>query len=77
MTKKDLINKIPSSEIEWVEYLNREHKPLFLLTSKESRDSYFLYEILDDGYKRIGKASSPIALEEKYKVIERMRNNAK
>lgn len=77
MTKKGSINKIPSSEIEWVEYLSREHKPLFLLTSKEQRDFYFLYEILDDGYKRIGKATSPIALEEKYKVIERMRNNAK
>ena len=77
MTKKDSINKIPSSEIEWVEYLSREHKPLFLLRSKEPRDFYFLYEILDDGYKRIGKATSPIALEEKYKVIERMRDNAK
>lgn len=70
--KNDIITKIPSNEIEWVEYLNREHKPLFLLTSKESRDFYFLYEILDNGYRKIGKATSPIALEEKFRVIDLM-----
>lgn len=72
MAKKDVVNKIPDSEIIWVEYLTREHKPLFLLTSKESRDAYFLYAVLDNGYKKIGKAISPIALEEKCKVIELM-----
>lgn len=72
MAKKDIITKIPSNEIEWVEYFNREHRPLFLLTSKESRDFYFLYEILDKGYRRIGKATSPTALEEKFRVIELM-----
>ena len=70
--KTDIIKKIPSNEIEWVEYLSRNHRPLFLLTSKEIRDFYFLYEVVDDGFKRLGKAPSPIALEEKYSVIERM-----
>lgn len=73
MKQKDVLSKIPSAEIEWTEYFNCDKIPLFLVTSKESRDFYFLYEILNDGFKRLGKAISPIALEEKYKVIERMR----
>jgi hypothetical protein len=77
MKQKDILSKIPSTEIEWTEYLDRDEIPIFLVTSKESRDFYFLYEILNGGFKRLGKAISPIALEEKYKVIERMRNNAK
>lgn len=76
MAKKDTINKIPDNEIVWVEYLTKEHESQFLITSKESRDTYFLYAVLDNGYKRVGKAISPIALEEKYEVIERIRNNA-
>ena len=70
--KTDSISKIPNNEIAWVEYFNRNHQPLFLLTSKEARDFYFLYEVVSDGYKRLGKAPSPIVLEDKYKVIERM-----
>ena len=77
MKQKDILSKIPSTEIEWTEYFNRDEMPIFLVTSKESRDFYFLYEILNGGFKRLGKTISPIALEEKYKVIERMRNNAK
>lgn len=65
----------PKGEIAWVGYYNKEGAPLFILTSKPSRDFYFLYEVNKDGtLKKLGRAKEPPELEEKYKVHERMRN---
>jgi hypothetical protein len=63
----------PKGELVWVSYYNRKNELLFIMTSKGSRETYFLYELLDDGkFKRLGKASSPKDLEEKFEVGKRM-----
>lgn len=58
----------------WVSYYNQAHELLFVMTSKElNRDYYFLYECVNGEFKKLGKARSPLELEEKFKLTERMR----
>ncbi len=46
---------------------------MFIITSKESsRDYYFLYELVDGSFKKLGRARSPKELEEKYDVDKRI-----
>lgn len=46
---------------------------IFLLTSKASRDFYYLYEVLDTReLKKLGRASSPLEIEKKFNVKSRM-----
>ena len=65
--------KLPKGEIVWIEYKNAAGKTIFILTSKEARDVYYLYELVGDAYVKLGKAKEPPELEEKYKVREKMR----
>ena len=46
----------PRGEIVWVTYLNTKHEPKFMVTSKQNRDFYFLYEV------------SPLEFESKYEI---------
>lgn len=62
----------PKGEHVWTSYYNSSHELLFILTSKTARDFYFLYETDDGTFKKLGKAKSPLELEEKFKVHERM-----
>lgn len=65
--------KCPNGEILWVTYINNKRDAVCIITSKPSRDFYFLYEVLDDGtIKKLGKARSPTELEEKFDVKSRM-----
>jgi len=60
----------------WVGYYNQAHELMFVITSKElNRDYYFLYECVNGEFKKLGKARSPLELEEKFQVIERMRQS--
>lgn len=63
----------PRGEQVWTSYYNSSHELLFIVTSKPIRDFYFLYEVVDGAFKKLGKAKSPLELEEKFKVHERMR----
>lgn len=56
--------KYPKGERVWVGYYNSNHELRFILTSKDSRDFYFLYELVEDGFRKLGKARSPTELEE-------------
>ena len=61
----------PKGEIVWVNYANSSGEILFIMTSKNTRDYYYLYEILDDGkIKKLGKSRDPPELEEKYHVMQ-------
>ena len=64
--------KLPKGEIVWVEYKNASGKTLFILTSKEARDVYYLYELRGDSYVKLGKAKEPPELEKKFRVRELM-----
>lgn len=68
--------KYPKGETVWVSYQNIKGEPVCILTSKPTRDYYFLYEVLSDGtLNKLGKARSPIELEEKFNVRQRMRGD--
>lgn len=66
--------QIPKGEIVWVYYANRQGEIMFALTSKHTRDYYFLYEVSPDGKcKKLGKAKEPPELEKKFGVHEKIR----
>ena len=71
MSEKTL--KYPHGETVWVDYRDKDGKTLFILTSKESRDAYYLYELVGGSFKKLGKAKEPPELEKKFMVRERMR----
>lgn len=62
----------PKGERIWVGYYSRDHELLFIMTSKESRDYYFLYELIDGKFKKLGRAKSPKELEERFEVDKRV-----
>lgn len=65
--------KYPKGERVWVGYYNAQHELLFIMTSKEtSRDYYFLYELVDGTFRKLGKARSPKELETKFDVEKKM-----
>lgn len=66
--------KLPKGEIVWVRYCDAKGVPVFVLTSKELRDCYYLYEANEDGsLKKLGKARTPPELESKFAVNEKLR----
>lgn len=66
--------KYPKGEIVWTEYYTSSHELMFILTSKSSREYYFLYELVDGELKKIGRAKTPTELEIKNKIKERLVN---
>ena len=67
--------KIPKGETVWVNYRNSKGDTVCILTSKEARDFYFLYEVLPDGkLNKLGKAKTPPELEAKFNVYKRMKH---
>ena len=63
----------PKGEYVWTSYYNPSDELLFIVTSKPTRDVYFLYEVVDGAFKKIGKAKSPLELEEKFEIDDRIR----
>lgn len=65
--------KYPKGERVWVSYYNIGHELLFILTSKEfSQEYFFLYELVDGAFKKLGRARSPKELEARFNVGEKM-----
>ena len=62
----------PKGERVWVGYYTKDHDLLFIMTSKESRDFYYLYELIDGNFQKLGRAKSPQELEEKFEVDKRL-----
>ncbi len=66
--------KYPKGERVWVGTYNQAHELKFIITSKEtSRDYYFLYELVDGEFRKLGRAKSPKELEEKFDVDKKLR----
>lgn len=55
----------PKGEIVWVRY-NIEGELKYILTAKQTRDVYFLYELRDGKFVKLGKDQSPKVLEKKH-----------
>ena len=66
--------KIPKSEQVWATYNNVNGETVYVMTSKASRDFYFLYKLNSDGsLVKLGKARTPPELEKKFDVESGMR----
>ena len=63
----------PKGERAFSGYYNRNGILLFVITAKEARDYYFLYEVKDDTYVKLGRSKNPLDLVEKFNVMERIR----
>ncbi len=69
--------KYPKGERVWVGCYNEVHELKFIITSKEtSRDYYFLYEVVDGEFRKLGRAKSPKELEDKFDVDKKIRGKA-
>ena len=64
--------KSPRGEIVWVGHYGADHELKFITTSKPSRDYYYLYEVVNGEFVRLGKERSPPKLEEKYITPEKL-----
>lgn len=60
--------KFPKGEIVWTQYLDEKRNLRFIVTSKPMQDTYFLYELKDGKFVKLGKASDPVELEKTYHV---------
>jgi hypothetical protein len=61
---------IPKNERLWTTYRNVHNEILLYITSNNSRDTYFLYEVQRNACKKLGKAKTPQELEEKFNIWE-------
>lgn len=68
-------SKYPKGERVWVGYYSQTYEPKFIITSKENRDFYFLYELVDGEFHKLGRSRSPKELEEKFEVDKKLRGS--
>lgn len=60
-----MVSGIPKTERIWVKRIT-EKGETYYITSKDTRDYYFLYKMENDKAVKLGKAKSPLELEQKY-----------
>lgn len=68
-------SKYPKGERVWVGYYSQTYELKFIITSKENRDFYFLYELVDGEFRKLGRSRSPKELEEKFEVDKKLRGS--
>lgn len=56
---------IPSNEKIWFQRTTTNGKH-YCITSKASRDIYYIYEVIDGKATKLGKGATPPVLEEKF-----------
>jgi len=68
----------PRGEQIWLRYNNLDGELLFMLTSKVSnRDYYYLYEVKEGSLEKLGRARTPIELEDKFSIKKRTNKGRK
>ena len=68
--------KYQKGERVWVGLYDKSHELKFIITGKEiSREFYFLYELVDGEFRKLGKSRSPKELEEKFEVDKKIRGS--
>lgn len=53
-------------EIIWVSYYDGEGNRRYIITSKATREYYFLYRCDGDKYVKLGRSRNPFALEREH-----------
>ncbi len=61
---------IPNDEIVWETYV-KDGNEKYIVTSKKTRDAYFIYEVSEGGYNKVGKAKTPPELDRYIKEVWR------
>lgn len=64
--------KCPKNELRWTAYTNIDGEIIFRMTSNLSREIYYLYEFIDNEFKKVGRGRTPIELEEKFNIVARL-----
>lgn len=64
--------KYPKGEFVWVQYYNKNGECVGIMTTKLARDCYYLYGVENGEFVKLGKSASPLELETKYKMCQRM-----
>lgn len=65
---------IPKNERQWLAYYDKCGVKRFVMTSSAMRDYYYLYEVSNGSFVKLGKDRSPKKLEEKFCVDEKLRS---
>lgn len=67
------VPRLPKGEQVWASCYSANNELCYIITSKvNQRDYYYLYNVEDGELKKLGKARSPLELEEKYEVKEKL-----
>lgn len=69
--------KIPKAEIQWTQYQKEGSVATHIMTSNEQRTLYYLYEIKGNDYIKLGKAKTPLELEEKFLYPKKSKKGGK
>jgi len=64
---------IPKNEQLWTTYRDEAGNVRFFVTSTALRDSYIMYQTEEGECKKLGRASSPTELENKYSIWGKLR----
>lgn len=56
----------PAGEKIWEFYNNKHGELAFIMTSKSSREYYFVYELQDGKFVKLGRGQNPRELEKKF-----------
>lgn len=62
---------IPKTEREMTS-LRKNGVEIGLITANQTGTVFYLYEVVDGEYRKLGKSENPLELERKYKMYERM-----
>ena len=64
--KNNKIIGIPQNEIVWVERISKTGESYYITSKADNRKLYYLYKLNGDKAVKIGKAGTPVELEDKY-----------
>lgn len=56
----------PKGEIVWVSHYDAHGNLRYITTSKQTRDYYYLYELVNGKFVKLGRDRNPRVLEDKY-----------
>lgn len=62
---EQILKRLPPSETLWLTVLSQSGD-VFYITSKQTRDVYYIYQQHQNGVLRMGKGKSPDELEKKW-----------
>ena len=63
----------PKGETSLVRYFNMSGELRYILTTNIYYDAFYLYELSGDKFIKLGKAKTPVELEKKYEIIEKLK----